>query len=96
MTEQSPTDRGYVVLTELSDGSYNIDICDRVSPAGDPHKVYAKHVGVKDFVINSGAEFQERGSVRFSYVPLEVFVDVETNRLHIDAVHGNEDIKYGG
>lgn len=94
MTEQSPTDRGYVVLTELSDGTYNIEICDKVSPVGDPHTVYAKHVGVDDFVISPSSTFHERGNVRFSDAPLEVFVDADSNRLHIGVVHGTDDLAY--
>jgi len=83
----SHTDRGCVVVTELPDGSYKVEVCESVSPEGDAMNVYAAHVGVRELVTQVSKPLVVGGRSRFSTDPLEVFVDAQSGKLFVTSMH---------
>lgn len=82
------TDRGFVVVTEMAGGAYMVEICEKLSSGGQPENVYAKHVGVPEVVADPFDILQGTREVRFSYEPLEVFVNGEDGKLYVRSMRG--------
>lgn len=80
--EGTPTDRGYVVVSQTRDG-YKVEVCKSVSPGGQAVNVYAEHVGVPEVVTQVRNGLTEGPQSRFSSEPLEVFVDADSGQLYV-------------
>lgn len=76
--EGTRTDRGYVVVTQMSGALFRVQICQSLSQDGQPVNIYADHVGYRRlkqlFEMGLGAAEQRscRGAqLRFSLMPTQ-------------------------
>jgi len=80
------TDRGHVVLSTAEDGTYQVEICEGISPDGHAMNVFAKHTGVEGVVTQIRGGFREIGETQFTAEPAEVFVDANTGQLCVSDI----------
>ncbi|MCM4080889.1 hypothetical protein [Paractinoplanes hotanensis] len=77
-----PTDRGFVTITELPDGSKNVEIF--AGRTGSTlTSLFARHSGVDDVAVTPGTPLTRTGSVRTSQEVCEVYWDEEEQRLTV-------------
>lgn len=80
-----PTDRGYVVLTERQDGTFDVEISmERTSP-GRAVAPFALHSQVSGVVVETD-DLDQEGRIRRSTKQLQVFSDSEDGLIHISEV----------
>lgn len=77
-----PTDRGYLAITELADGTKKVDIYARMSRSG-PTNQFATYSSVSDVAVLSRTPFLQRGATSVSSEPVEVSFSSEENRLYV-------------
>lgn len=82
-TEGTRTDRGYVVISEMSDNLLHVQICQSVSPDDQPVNIYAEHVGVEKVETDVREGLKRSGTALLSQSEVEVFVDADTGVLSI-------------
>jgi len=77
-----PIDRGYVIITDLGDGTQRVDIYARKAAAGPTH-LFASHTGVAEVVLAGKTEFATYGKSRVSGEPVQVTYSEKENRIYI-------------
>jgi hypothetical protein len=78
-----PTDRGYVTIDDMADGSKRVEIYARRSASGRPTHLFATHTGCPRVVVESNAAFQRIGTSTHSTEPVEVSWDESSGLLYI-------------
>jgi hypothetical protein len=81
-----PTDRGYVVVLDESDGTQTVLIGSDAN-GGHPAIVYAMHVGSTAVAIHDDVELRGNGPRRFTTEIAEVYVD-DAGTVHVAPVEG--------
>jgi hypothetical protein len=85
--EEGRSDRGFVVVGRLPDGTSRVQVCEEIGESGEAVGVFAEHVGVKEITIDDRAQFDDSGDGSIaSRTPLEVYPDPETGRLTIGRI----------
>ncbi|MEU2615151.1 hypothetical protein ABZ570_26765 [Micromonospora sp. NPDC007271] len=78
-----PTDRGYVMIGVLPDGSKKVDIYARRGAKGAPTHLFATHSGCNQVAIESRTRFERSGNSTYSVEPVEVSWDDVSKVLYI-------------
>lgn len=77
-----PTDRGYVAITELADGTKRVEIYARLSGSG-PTNLFATYSSCRDVAVLARAAFTQDGATSVSDEPVVVSFSSEENRLYV-------------
>jgi|SwirhisoilCB2_FD_contig_31_24579803_length_493_multi_5_in_0_out_0_1 hypothetical protein len=67
-----PTDRGYAVVRQHSDGSVTVDVCGAVTN-GQPTNIHARHAQQAAVRIHPAVRLVDAGKYRYTTEVVEVF-----------------------
>lgn len=76
------SDRGYVAITDLPDGTKNVNIYARSNKHGPSHR-FASYQGLRNVVVDSDVPFRTWEDGGLSDDVLEVTFDLEDGRLYV-------------
>ncbi len=76
------SDRGYVVITDLADGTKNVDIYTRSGATGPSH-LLASYGRLRDVVVETGVPFRAWAGRRLTDDVVEVSYNHEQGRLYV-------------
>src|SRR5690348_3237149 len=69
-----PTDHGFVVIRDMSDGTRKVMVCDAVS-GGEPQNVYAAHFKCTSVTVHPGVSMVATPTGAYSKGVIEVHAD---------------------
>lgn len=78
-----PTDRGYVVINDLVDGTKRVEVYARTSASGRPTHLFATHSNCPRVVVESSVSVKRIGGSAYSTEPVEVSWDESRNLLYV-------------
>ncbi len=77
-----PTDRGFVAITELSDGTKNVEVF--AGRTGSKlTSLFARHSGIAEVFVAPGTPLARSGDIRTTHDVCEVFWDEDEQRLTV-------------